>query len=85
MELVQKSRASLRGTLDAVKHDLDENMREWRVLLDKDLADYPDIVIRGKKQELKTEYESLMRAKAKIEANMLNTFANVRFIAVPNL
>ena len=40
------------------------------MLLRKDLADYPDILINEEKQRLKTERESLLQAKARIEAEL---------------
>ena len=53
-----------------VEYDLGENTREWKVLLRKELADYPDIVINEEKQRLTAERESLLQAKAKIEAEL---------------
>ena len=35
--------------------------------MDKDLADYPDLIIKEKKRELIADSESLLRARAKIE------------------
>jgi len=70
LELAQKSRAGLQERLGAVERDLGENIREWQVLLRKDLADYPDILINEEKRRLKTERESLLQAKARIEAEL---------------
>jgi hypothetical protein len=70
LELAQKSRAGLQERLGAVERDLGENIREWQVLLRKDLAEYPDILVNEEKQRLKTERESLLQAKARIEAEL---------------
>lgn len=70
LELAQKSRAKLQNGLDQVERDIAENGREWRTLLDKELADYPAIIIDDKKRELTAERESLLRAKTKIKAQL---------------
>lgn len=49
---------------------MDENTRDWKILLNKDLADYPDIVIEDKKRELAAERKSLNRHKARIESEL---------------
>ena len=59
LELAQKSRAKLEEDRDKVEHGLAANRHEWKILLDKDLADYPDIVISDKKRELTAERQSL--------------------------
>jgi len=70
LELAQKSRNKLEQDLSRIERDIEDNDREWKTLLRKDLADYPDIVIKEEKQRLTTERESLFRAKAKFEAEL---------------
>jgi len=70
LELAQQSRAKLEKDLAEIEHSVDENDREWKILLEKELADYPPIIISDKKRELTAARESLLRAKAKIEAQL---------------
>jgi len=70
LELAQKSCTKLEQDLAEVERDLAENDREWRTLLNKELADYPDIIIADKKRELTAEREALLQAKAKKEAEL---------------
>jgi len=70
LELAQKSRAKLEKDRAQVERDITENNREWKILLEKELADYPSIIIDDKKRELSTERESLLQAKAKIKAQL---------------
>jgi len=70
LELAQKSRAKLEEDRDQVARDLETNMREWKTLLEKDLAGYPDILISDKKRELMAERQSLEQRQARIEAEL---------------
>lgn len=70
LELAQKSRAKLEEDRDKVERDLAANRHEWKILLDKDLADYPDIVISDKKRELTAERQSLEQRQARIKAEL---------------
>jgi len=70
LELAQKSRARLEEDQDKVEHDLAANKHEWKILLDKDLAGYPDIVISEKKRELTTERQSLEQRQTGIKAEL---------------
>ena len=71
LELIQKSRAKLEQDLAKVERDIAENNREWKTLLRKDLADYPDIIIKEEKQRLSAERASLLEAKAKFEVELV--------------
>ncbi|MBM4448100.1 MAG: hypothetical protein FJ015_02525 [Chloroflexi bacterium] len=53
-----------------MEQNMAENNREWKILLEKELADYPSIIIDDKKRELSAERESLLQAKAKIKAQL---------------
>jgi hypothetical protein len=70
LELAQQSRAKLEKQLRDIEARMATNNREWRVLLDKALAEWPEILINDKKSELKVERESLLQAHAKIEAQL---------------
>jgi len=70
LELAQQSRAKLEKQLRDIEARMATNNREWRVLLDKALAEWPEILINDKKSELKVERESLLQARAKIEAQL---------------
>ena len=70
LELAQKSCAKLGQDLAQVENDIVENDRQWETLLKKDLADYPDIIIKEEKQRLTAERRSLLQAKAKIESEL---------------
>jgi hypothetical protein len=52
LELAQKSCAKLEQDLAQVESDIVENDRQWKTLLKKDLADYPDIIIGEEKRQL---------------------------------
>lgn len=71
LELAQKSQAKLENDLAQVKSDLSGNDREWRTLLNKELADYPDIIIAEKKRRLTAERQTLESAKARLEAELI--------------
>ena len=70
LELAQQSRVKLEKDLAEIERDIDENDGEWKMLLEKELADYPPIIIEDKKRELRASRESLVRAKAKIKAQL---------------
>ena len=70
LELVQQSQTKLQKDLAEVERDIAENNDEWKILLQKDLADYPEIIINDKKRELTADRESLLRSKAKIESQL---------------
>lgn len=70
LELAQRSKAGLQQKSAQVERGLGENMRDWQVLLKKDLADYPDILINEEKRKLKAERESLLQAKSGIEREL---------------
>jgi len=70
LELAQKSCDKLEQDLAQVESDIVENDRQWKTLLKKDLADYPDIIIKEEKQRLTVERTSLLQAKAKIESEL---------------
>ena len=81
LELAQQSRAKLEKDLAEIEHSIDENDREWKILLEKELADYPPIIIGDKKRGLTVERDSLLCAKAKIEAQ-LNALPQVDLVEV---
>jgi len=64
LELIQKSRAKLEQDLSKVEHDIAENNLEWKTLLRKDLADYPDIIIKEEKQRLSAERAIAARSRS---------------------
>jgi len=70
LELAQQSRSKLEEDQDQVAHDLEKNLREWKTLLEKDLAGYPDILIGEKKRELTAERQSLELRQTRIEAEL---------------
>ncbi len=70
LQLAQQSRAKLERDLAELERELAGNNREWKTLLEKDLAEYPDIILKDKKQQLSAERESLLRAKATIEVGI---------------
>jgi DNA invertase Pin-like site-specific DNA recombinase len=70
LELAQQSRAKLGKQLRDIEARMAPNDREWRVLLDQALAEWPEIIINDKKRALKAERESLLQAHAKIEAQL---------------
>jgi hypothetical protein len=70
LELAQKSRAKLEEDQDKVERDLATNQQEWKILLDKDLAGYPDVVISDKKRELTAERQSLEQRQSRIKAEL---------------
>ena len=70
LEVAQKSQAKLEQDLAQIENDMVENDRQWKTLLKKDLADYPDIIIKEEKRRLIAERESLLRAKAKIVSEL---------------
>ena len=81
LELAQQSRVKLENDLAEIEHGIDENDRQWKILLEKELADYPPLIIDDKKRELTVERDSLLRAKAKIEAQ-LNALPQVDLVEV---
>lgn len=70
IELAEKSRAKLQQDLEQVERDLAGNNQEWHTLLNKELADYPDIIIADKKRELTAERQALLQAKDKLETEL---------------
>lgn len=70
------SRGNRREWQEAVERGIEANMREWKTLLEKDLADYPDILIYDKKRELTAERQSLEQRQARIKAE-LATLPNI--------
>ena len=60
----------LEQDLAQVERDMAENHRGWKILLRKDLAEYPDIIIKEEKQRLIAERQSLLRAKMKIQSEL---------------
>lgn len=70
LELVQESRTELEKDLSEIERQIEENNAEWRILLAKELADYPDLIINEKKRELTATRQSLLQAKAKTEGDL---------------
>jgi len=70
LELVQESRTKLERDLSEIERQIEENNAEWRILLAKELADYPDLIINEKKRELTATRQSLLQAKAKAEGDL---------------
>jgi len=56
--------------LAQIERGIEENIAAWKTLLKKDLADYPAIVIEEEKRDLTAQRESLLRAKAKTQADL---------------
>lgn len=71
LELSQQSSARLQRDLVRVERALSENDSGWRLLLAKDLADYPEIIINEEKRRLSAERSSLLGEKTKLEQDLI--------------
>ena len=70
LELAQQSREKLERDKQEVEREIAANNREWRVLLDMELANYPDMIVSDKKRELTSERELLFRRKSRIDVEL---------------
>jgi len=70
LELAQQLREKLERDKQEVERGIAVNNREWRVLLDMELANYPDMIVSDKKRELTSERESLFRRKSRIDIEL---------------
>lgn len=68
LELVQQSRAKLEKDLAEIQYNIKGNLKEFDILLDQRLAEWPAIIIDDKRRKLTAERESLLRAEAKAKA-----------------
>jgi len=70
LELAQQPREKLERDKQEVEREIAANNREWRVLLDMELANYPDMIVSDKKRELTSERESLFRRESRIDIEL---------------
>jgi len=70
LQLASQTADKLKNDLKEIERRIAQNNREWRVLLDKELANYPEVVVKDKKRELTAEQDSLQRAKLEIEQRL---------------
>lgn len=70
LQLAQQSSEKLERDRQTAEREIEANLGDWRTLLQKELANYPDIIIDEEKQRLTAERESLLRCKARIDAEL---------------
>jgi hypothetical protein len=70
LQLATQTADKLKNDLKEIERRIAQNNREWRTLLDKELANYPELIVKDKKRELTAEQDSLQRAKVEVEQRL---------------